>query len=290
MSMAVKCNLFLYADDTCLVFQSKNVKDIEKQLNEGFAHICDWFVDNKLSIHFGEDKTKSILFASKSKIKKLKKLEIIYNNIRIKQHSRVTYLGCILEETMSGESMAHKVISKVNARLKFLHRKNKYLTPSLRRLLCNALKRLCIPYPNLSKKLKNRIQTSQNKCIRFCLQLDKMSHISQKEFEAINWLPFKERYNQCANSIVFKYFDNQCPHYLNEVFMKAPESSSSLRNSYQKLQQPFRKTNTGQNALSFISPALWNKVPEEIKRITNLNVFKHNLKKHYLKVLGKSNF
>ena len=25
------------------------------------------------------------------------------------------------------------------------------------------------------------------------------------------------------------------PHYLNEVFMKTPESSSSLRNSYQKL-------------------------------------------------------
>ena len=290
MPMAVKYNLFLYADDTCLVFQSKNVKDIEKQLNEDFAHICDWLVDNKLSIHFGEDKTKSILFTSKSKIKKLQKLEIIYNNIRIKQHSRVTYLGCILEETMSGESMAHKVISKVNARLKFLHRKNKCLTPSLRRLLCKALKRLCIPYPNLSKKLKNRIQTSQNRCIRFCLQLDKMSHISQKEFEATNWLPFKERYKQCVNSIVFKYFDNQCPHYLNEVFMKAPESSSSLRNSYQKLQQPFRKTNTGQNTLSFIGPALWNKVPEEIKRITNLNIFKHNLKKHYLKELGKSNF
>ena len=33
MPMAVKCNLFLYADDTYLVFQSKNVKDIEKQLN-----------------------------------------------------------------------------------------------------------------------------------------------------------------------------------------------------------------------------------------------------------------
>ena len=137
--MAVKCDLFLYADNTCLVFQSKNVKDIEKLLNEDFANICDWFVDNKLSIHFGEDKTKSILFASKRKIKKLQKLEIIYNNIRIKQHSRVTYLGCILEETMSGESMANKVISKVNARLKFLHRKNKYLTPNMCLLLCNAL-------------------------------------------------------------------------------------------------------------------------------------------------------
>ena len=56
MPMAVKCDLFLYADDTRLVFQSKNV--IEKQLNEDFTNICDWFVDNKLSIHFGEDKTK----------------------------------------------------------------------------------------------------------------------------------------------------------------------------------------------------------------------------------------
>ena len=79
--MAVKCDLFLYVDDTCLVFQSKNVKDIEMWLNEDFANICDWFVDNKLSIHFSENKTKSILFASKRKIKKLQKLEIIYNNI-----------------------------------------------------------------------------------------------------------------------------------------------------------------------------------------------------------------
>ena len=177
MPMAVKCGLFLYADNTCLVYQSKNVKDIEKQLNEDFANICDWFVDNKLSIDFGQDKTKSILFASKRKIKKLQKLEIIYNNIRIKQQSRVTYLGCILEETMSGESMANKVITKVNARLKFLYRKNKYLTSNLRRLLCNALIQphfdyVCSAwYPNLSKKLKNRIQTLQNKCIRFLFRV-----------------------------------------------------------------------------------------------------------------------
>ena len=72
---------------------------------------------------------------------------------------------------MSGESLANKAISKVNARLKVLHQKNKYLTPYLCGLLCNAL---ILPhfdyacsawYPNLSKKLKNRIETLQNKCI-----------------------------------------------------------------------------------------------------------------------------
>ena len=86
----------------------------------------------------------------------------------------------------------------------------------------------------------------------FCLQLGKMSHIYQKEFETINWLPLKKDII-VHKSTAFKYFDNQFPHYLNEVFMKARESSSSLRNSYQKRQQPFHKTNTGQNAFPFIS-------------------------------------
>ena len=139
MPQAVKSNLFLYADDSCLVFQGKDVIEIEKQLNEDFTNICEWFVDNRLSIHFGEDKTKSILFASKRKIKRVPKLKIKFNNIQIKQHSKVTHLGFILDETMSEESMALKVINKINSRLKFLHRKNKFLNSALCRLLCNAL-------------------------------------------------------------------------------------------------------------------------------------------------------
>ena len=95
MPQAVKSNLFLYADDSCLVFQGKDVIEIEKQLNEDFTNICEWFVDNRLSIHFSEDKTKSIIFASKRKVKRVPKLKINYKNIQIKQHSKVTYLGCI---------------------------------------------------------------------------------------------------------------------------------------------------------------------------------------------------
>ena len=30
MSQAVKCDLFLYADDTCLVYQHKDLNKIEK--------------------------------------------------------------------------------------------------------------------------------------------------------------------------------------------------------------------------------------------------------------------
>ena len=139
MPQAVESDLFLYADDSGLVFQHKNISNINQQLNKDFHNICLWFIDNKLSIHFGEDKTKCILFASKQKIKHAGKLEISFNNIEIKQYSSLTYLGCILDNTLSGEAMAIKSIKKINARLKFLQRKNDFLTPGLRRLLCNAL-------------------------------------------------------------------------------------------------------------------------------------------------------
>ena len=105
-----------------LLFRERML-EIEKQLNRDFTNISEWFVDNRLSIQFGKDKTKSILFASKLKIKKVPKLNINYKNIQIKQYSKVTFLDCILDETVSRESMVLDIISKINTRLKFLHRK-----------------------------------------------------------------------------------------------------------------------------------------------------------------------
>ena len=134
MSQAVKCYLFVYADDTCLVCQHKDINKFEKQLNKDFESICDWFVDNKLSIHFGVGKTKSILFTTKFKTKKVRKRNVKDGDIQIKHHSKVKYLGCMLDETMSGETMALSVINKINNKLKFLYRKSRFLTPTLRQL------------------------------------------------------------------------------------------------------------------------------------------------------------
>ena len=61
MPQAVNSEWLLYADDTCLIY----IQKIEEQLNSDFTSLCEWFIDNKLSVHFGEEKTKSILFGTK---------------------------------------------------------------------------------------------------------------------------------------------------------------------------------------------------------------------------------
>ena len=176
------------------MYQHRDVNEIKKQINSDFENVCHWFVDNKLSMHFGKDKTKSILFANKRKVKSARKLNVKYKNIKIKQHSQVTYLGCILDETLCGEPMTLKVLTKINGKLKFLYPKNKFLTPTLCRMLCNAIIQSHFDYtcpawyPNLNEKLKRKKQIAQNKYVRFCLKLDKRHHISNKEFGSINEL------------------------------------------------------------------------------------------------------
>ena len=103
MKQVVSLDLLLYAGDSCLVFQHKHITETETHLNNDSSNLCKWFLDNKLSIHFGEDKTKSILFGTKRKLRKAGKLNITYQGLNIKQNSQVTYLVCILDETMSGE-------------------------------------------------------------------------------------------------------------------------------------------------------------------------------------------
>ena len=77
MPQAVNSNLFLYVDDSCFMYQHRDVKEIQKQLNKDFENICDWFVNSKSTIHFGEGKTKYILFASKRKMKSARKLDYL---------------------------------------------------------------------------------------------------------------------------------------------------------------------------------------------------------------------
>lgn len=41
-----------------LLYQYKNVTEIENALSKEFENVYGWFVDNKLSIHFVKNKTK----------------------------------------------------------------------------------------------------------------------------------------------------------------------------------------------------------------------------------------
>ena len=80
-------------------------------------------------------------------------------------------------------------------------------------------------------------------------------------------------------SIVFKYVNNQCLNYLNEVFQTILENNIQTRGSLLKLKSVFRKTNADKMDTL-----------HKLKQTKNLNTFKHNLKKRYLKEFKSPSF
>ena len=87
--------------------QHRIVEEIEKQLNEDFENIWDWFIDNKLHIHFGEDKTE-LPFLQIDVKSSVRKLNTKCKCIEIKQHSQITYLKKQPPEVLCKKSCSKK--------------------------------------------------------------------------------------------------------------------------------------------------------------------------------------
>ena len=100
-------------------------------------------------------------------------------------------------------------------------------------------------YPMLNKRLSKKIQAAQNKCIRFYLNLKNTAHIGATEFKAINWLPTKNRIDQCVCVNVMKFFNWTAPAYSAEIFHPANQGRTTRRSKF-KLEFPFRKSTSGQ--------------------------------------------
>ena len=77
-------------------------------------------------------------------------------------------------------------------------------------------------YPLAYKKIRKKIQVTQNKCISFCLKLKSGHHIGVKEFKEINRLPTKEKEEQCVTKNVFKYWKG-LHHSMKIICLLPPE-------------------------------------------------------------------
>ena len=71
-------------------------------------------------------------------------------------------------------------------------------------------------YPGLSKVLKNKLQVTQNKSIRFVLNRDSRAHVGSEVFKSLGWLPVSKRVDQIILNQEFKVKSGQCPDYMVE--------------------------------------------------------------------------
>ena len=89
----------MYADDTSLCFQSKDLSRLNETLNEDLSRLDAWLISNKLSLNVA--KTQSMLVSTKVKRKALDKssqhLQVKINGTELEAVSKIKYLRVLLE-------------------------------------------------------------------------------------------------------------------------------------------------------------------------------------------------
>ena len=114
----------------------------------------------------------------------------------------------------------------------------------------------------------------------FCLYLDNRAHLGLEEFRKINWLPTRERFEQCVTVGTYKFCQNISPAYISDVFVKT-NGHHNTRRSTEMLTHPMKNTNQGQQGLSYLGPKFWNILPSKIKLSQSANDFKHAIKENF---------
>ena len=183
MHLSVNSELLLYTDDSVILVHDRDPNVISKKLAEDLKTCNKWLIDNKLSLHVG--KTECILFGSNSKLNNVKKFEVHYDGKVITGQKTVKYLGVVLDQNLSGQSMFSQVLAKETNKMKFMYRYKNCLNQSLRKKLCSALISCHFDYCcqawyiSLTKLQKQKLQAAQNKMVRYILDLPPRSHIGQ---------------------------------------------------------------------------------------------------------------
>ena len=118
------------------------------------------------------------------------------------------------------------------------------------------------------------------------MKLGNRAHIGTDERRKINWLPTKERFEQCVCVNIFKFFNNSSPAYFSEIYHPFDQRQNTRRSKF-KLHLPQRTSNKGQKGISYLGPRTWNRLPSEIKSVGSVNTFKHGIKQMFFKDLKK---
>ena len=126
--------------------------------------------------------------------------------------------------------------------------------------------------------LKNKLRTVQNAYIRFCLEMERRSHIGQYHFEKFNWLPVKNMVDQCIAAMAYNFENNLSRVCMWDIYTLNSSPVIETRWSVDNFVEPNYMKGISRKSISYLGSKIWNGWDKNIKTSTSTNSFKHVLK------------
>ena len=117
--------------------------------------------------------------------------------------------------------------------------------------------------------LKNKLQTAQNTCIRFCLRMERRSHIGLNHFGKTNWLAVTNRVDQCIVVTANNFKNNLSPVYISQMYTLNSSSVVKTRKSVDSFVESIYLKKISRKSISYLGTKVWNGLDKNIKTFTS---------------------
>ena len=278
----------IYADDTQLYisFKCNDPLATLPKLNSCISDIRVWMIKNKLKIN--DSKTEFIVFRSPQAKQDFSSLSISVGDSLILQSSKVRDLGVIFDQSLSFDDYISGVCRSTHFHLRNIGRIRSLLSYEATAQLLHALITTRIDYCNsllynLPKCSIARLQKIQNQAARILTRTPRCDHITEVLIN-LHWLKMEQRIIYKILILTYTSFvDLSAPLYLRELVKKKNKSANTrlADDSLLLVVPPISKGSSNtffERSFIYAAPTEWNKLDGRIRKITNFDSFKREIK------------
>ena len=271
-----------YADDTQLYIslEPNNNQEAKSRLESCLFDLYNWFSANMLVCN--RDKSNFIYFTSKFH-NHSSSFTISFGSSVLLPVDTVRYLGVNWDEHLLMRSNIGKCCQLASFSLNRLGALHSYVDKFSMERLVHAFISSRLDYCNallygLPAREINRLQKIQNSAARLISGTKKHDHIVPV-LKSLHWLPVKARIEYKILLLTYKILCGCCPLYLVNL-ISFHDSSYNLRSkSLKLLRQPRSRSKFyGNRTFSYVSPLLWNSLPDFIRQSGSIDIFKRHIK------------
>jgi len=276
-----------YADDLQLYTSTNVEKFSESKIHlENVVQKCiTWFRSNKLMIN--ESKTEYIIYGKANLLSKIKCKSFNVGNVLIEPKEKVKNIGFINDAYYKMQHQIDNIFKNCKFQLYRLGKIRKFLNCNSTRILVNAFVISRLDFQNsllygLPMRKLNRLQMIINSSVRLIFKLRKRTHITEY-IKKLGWLNIQNRIIYKIIIIIKKVLIHKSPTYLYEMLhIKNTYECKNLRNNDNKLAHIHSSNSISDGTLPVASQKLYNNLPTELRKMSNLFNFKKQLHKYLL--------
>ena len=278
------CKMVAYADDTQLIIDASNLKQLKKKIEQVITLAQKWYRENTMKNNIAKTE---ILIVNPSKNNENMKINIQHQGkkITVQTVPNIKVLGIIIDSKLNWSKQVNAVRNKAMDSVRNLHRVNHLLEEKHRIVLYKALISPLFSYGDIiwggcTKKDSEKLQRVQNfasKSITGNRKYDSASASLRK----LKFLNLEQRRQVHQTVFVHKALTEKNTPAINQLYESYLSSANTRRAEHKKLTVPKHRTTRFEKSPLYQSITSWNLTPTNIP-IGNIKQHKYLLQQHLI--------